>query len=432
MKVFYAGKGYDSERRPVTFIAMEWVKGFTLMEWRLARRAPNGEAAAVNEREVVAAIIAAIDALDSLTVATAGPTAADSESESEAVELPLLHLDLSPMNILVAGELGGPLKPGGLKLIDFAASAMLHTAGYTAPDRLVKAPGSPSETWDVYSLGGLIYFLLAGVEPGQPPTEKVDFAKLPGDIDRSLKAIIEKSLSEQPGQRFQTRKALRKALNHYVRDYPVADVGLTYRPRERLALLVRRARVSENIVAQSKLWSLVYVWSIVNIAFWLALCWILPGLGMDRLTAFNLTGFGLSTCSGLATLLVAAITWRGALMRQLTTYTVVYLAAYWLLRLRIDPGFGKAASIQVLLSACFAIVIGVSQRAFRVWVWIGAGLFALAFAAPRITESPTFDPVQDATLQASTLAIWLLGFALTFGLRSEEPESEAVLAVSSK
>src|SRR5439155_6752381 len=122
-----------------------------------------------------------------------------------AHERGVVHRDLKPSNILVD-------EAGTAKLLDFSIArpidsdiareahtrpgALLFTPEYASPE---EARGEPTGiASDIYSLGAVLYELLAG----QPPREAR--AKLPGDLD----AIVAQALHDEPARRYASAAAL--------------------------------------------------------------------------------------------------------------------------------------------------------------------------------------------------------------------------------
>ena len=197
----------------------------------------------------------------------------------------ILHRDLKPSNILVTGA-------GEVKLLDFGiakliaddqrASAALpaatqvgraFTPEFAAPEQ-VRSEGVTTAT-DVYSLGVLLYALLAGRHPyaraGQTPFERQQAAldvnptrlseaaagaetavaerrgttparlarQLRGDIDN----IVAKALKKAPAERYPTVTAFGDDLRRHLADQPVLARGDSLRYRTRKFLRRNRPMV---------------------------------------------------------------------------------------------------------------------------------------------------------------------------------------------
>jgi serine/threonine-protein kinase len=101
--------------------------------------------------------------------------------------------------------------------LDETATHVMGTPRYVAPERLLGR--ASSEACDQYSLGIVIFEMLAGITPffasdlktlcrqhiqEPPPSVLSPFASLPPELDRMLARCLEKS----PAQRFPTMSAL--------------------------------------------------------------------------------------------------------------------------------------------------------------------------------------------------------------------------------
>jgi serine/threonine-protein kinase len=149
----------------------------------------------------------------------------------------ILHRDLKPENILF-DERGRPY------VADFGVAKHLEREGNTATD--VMAPGTipymaPEQTAphahrntvavDVWSLGVILYELLAGRRPFDGPTvlevvrsaaeeQPEPLERLRPDVDRDLATICLTCLHKEPGRRYISAKALADDLDRYLRGMP--------------------------------------------------------------------------------------------------------------------------------------------------------------------------------------------------------------------
>jgi TolB-like protein/Tfp pilus assembly protein PilF/tRNA A-37 threonylcarbamoyl transferase component Bud32 len=208
----------------------------------------------------------------------------------------VIHRDLKPSNILVT--------PGGVpKLLDFGIATLLDsdqtvrtggeptvmtramTPEYASPEQVRGEPLSTAS--DVYSLGVLLYVLLAGRPPYElaerslrdieravceemPPTPSavVDAAasrsrgerperlqrRLSGDLD----AIALTALRKEPGRRFASANALADDIQRHLDGLPIAARGATL--GYHLISFIRRRRAAVGAVAASILTAIV-LWS---------------------------------------------------------------------------------------------------------------------------------------------------------------------------
>jgi len=119
----------------------------------------------------------------------------------------VLHRDLKPENIMV-----GPF--GEVLVMDWGLAMLLRdrtpgeiggTAGYMAPELARGERQSLDERTDVYSLGAILQFLVAG-----------------RNTDKALRAIIEKAIAPELASRYADVKALASDLAAYLDGLPVA------------------------------------------------------------------------------------------------------------------------------------------------------------------------------------------------------------------
>jgi serine/threonine protein kinase len=121
----------------------------------------------------------------------------------------IVHGGLSPENILV------PESEGSVKVYDFEAPVPATGAGvvYAAPE--LSNGGSPDARSDVYSLGIVLYQMLAGEPPfnGDSPEEIIlkhseeappPLAAFRGDLPASVEPVLLRSIAKDPDQRYQS------------------------------------------------------------------------------------------------------------------------------------------------------------------------------------------------------------------------------------
>ena len=134
----------------------------------------------------------------------------------------LVHRDIKPANVMVADD-------GSVKVLDFGiaramdsptltqASAVLGTAAYMSPEQALGQ--RVDERSDIYSLGCVLYALLAG----HPPFRGDSAAAILGqhanleppalaDVPPKLHAVVLSMLSKAPGDRPQSAAAVRDRL----------------------------------------------------------------------------------------------------------------------------------------------------------------------------------------------------------------------------
>jgi serine/threonine protein kinase len=144
--------------------------------------------------------------------------------------LKIYHVDLNPMNILIRLEHGRPI----IRIIDFESSYEWerhstgafynppNTPGYAAPEISHQAPDARS---DVFSLGAVLYTMLAGYE-WTWKAEVNHCVDADRDIDQDIRRVLLQAVDPNPGNRYPTMKALYTDLAAYLeRIWPGRNVG---------------------------------------------------------------------------------------------------------------------------------------------------------------------------------------------------------------
>jgi serine/threonine-protein kinase len=134
--------------------------------------------------------------------------------------LKIWHVDLNPMNILCRWERGRPV----IRIVDFESSYedARHSRGvfynppttsaYSAPEVTAQAPDARS---DLYSLGAVLYTMLAGYEW----TWAAEISRaIDADphVAAELKEILLTAVDADPGKRYKSSLELRTALAAYL------------------------------------------------------------------------------------------------------------------------------------------------------------------------------------------------------------------------
>jgi len=175
------------------------------------------------------------------------------EAIAYAHQRAVIHRDLKPSNIIVSTEGTGDIPSlaalPGIKVLDFGlaritdvdkldatvltrAGDIRGTLAYMSPEQIRGNPDDIDLRSDVYSLGVILYELVAGKRPydvGSLPLleaartiAEVQPAPIATEIvDGDLRAIIGKALEKEPERRYQTVPALADDLSRYLTDLPV-------------------------------------------------------------------------------------------------------------------------------------------------------------------------------------------------------------------
>src|SRR5947209_2269380 len=150
----------------------------------------------------------------------------------------VLHRDLQPGNILLDGN-GEPMVSdfGLAKWLDQSSDLTrtletLGTPGYIAPEQAECAADKLTPAADIYSLGAILFYLLAGRPPFVGPnvlhvihqaaaTPAPRLRSLVPSVDRDLETIVGRCLESDPAARYQSAGALADDLEHWLRHEPI-------------------------------------------------------------------------------------------------------------------------------------------------------------------------------------------------------------------
>ena len=220
------------------FIAMEYVDGRTLAEILKANRQLTAKQASEIASEVAAAL-------------------------NYAHEAGLVHRDIKPANILIGSN-------GQVKVADFGiaramnsatehkltqAGAVMGTASYFSPEQA--QGGQPDPRSDLYSLGIVMYEMVAGDPPfsGENPVSIAykQVHDLPEplnrrvpNIARAYEAIVARLLAKDPHLRYQSGQELRDDLRRFRNGEPVDALRVAHERRDATPTSITTAATTVN------------------------------------------------------------------------------------------------------------------------------------------------------------------------------------------
>jgi tetratricopeptide (TPR) repeat protein len=214
-QIFEAGRAdTDLGRQP--YFAMELVPGKSLVEYA------KSHSLGIRQRlEMVAKICDAVQ---------------------HAHQRGIIHRDLKPNNILVA-QSGQPkiLDFGVARIVDGDAEAtrrtvagdLVGTLAYMSPEQVLGDTYEVDARSDIYSLGVVLYELLAGRQPYQVSRNVVESARmireeeapLLGTLDRSyrgdVETIVQKALEKDKNRRYSSAAEFGADIRRYLDDEPI-------------------------------------------------------------------------------------------------------------------------------------------------------------------------------------------------------------------
>ncbi|MCI8464373.1 MAG: serine/threonine protein kinase [Lachnospiraceae bacterium] len=130
----------------------------------------------------------------------------------------VIYRDMKPSNIMQRED-------GTLVLVDFGTAreqkeeasgdtVWLGTRGYAAPEQYGGHGQTGPET-DIYGLGAVLYHLLTGRSPADPPYGFVPVRTLRPEISGGLEKVLWCCTRDDPGERYHSCRELSWALTHY-------------------------------------------------------------------------------------------------------------------------------------------------------------------------------------------------------------------------
>jgi len=219
-------RGVDGEGRP--FIVYEYVPGGILSDYLLEN---DAEGVGLRARQAATLMLRIAQAVQSAHAAG------------------MVHRDIKPANILmteagepkvtdfgVAGVLDGLMEgDGDLSGHGGSKPERLGNMAFSSPEQFRREPGMHRPSSDVYSLGGLLYFMLTGSLPnGSTPDEVARVHSLTAgrtappsaravrrEIDRDLDALVQRAMAINPAQRYASAGEMGADLESWLAFHPL-------------------------------------------------------------------------------------------------------------------------------------------------------------------------------------------------------------------
>jgi len=194
------------------------------------------------------------------------------EAVSHGHDRSIVHRDLKPGNILVDSD-------GNPKVIDFGVARstdsdlalesmktdtgqMIGTVQYMSPEQFGPNPDDLDSRTDVYSLGVVLYELLAGVPPYSVSKRALHEASrvvceqvpaplrtLDKSIPRDMSAIVERCLNKSPRHRYHNAGELALELGNFLESRPVKAQPAGILGQGSLSNTVRRLATRRTVLA---------------------------------------------------------------------------------------------------------------------------------------------------------------------------------------
>jgi ABC-type branched-subunit amino acid transport system substrate-binding protein len=149
----------------------------------------------------------------------------------------ILHLDLTPANVLIGPDGEPKLADFGLAhlraAMEYSTQTLGFTPGYSAPEFFLEA--EPTAASDLYGLGATLFALLAGHAPflrsrDEQPRNQVIFGRqlhepvpeLDRELPEDVRAVVRRAMANSPADRFGSAAEFGDALREVQRNHGLA------------------------------------------------------------------------------------------------------------------------------------------------------------------------------------------------------------------
>ena len=150
---------------------------------------------------------------------------------AHAHEQGILHRDLKPANILLTPDITPKIGDFGLArhVSDHQSDKGYGTPGYSAPE-VAKNPEAINESTDLYSVGVMLYELIAGEQPSDPYIHVATIA----ECDAGFDSIICKATDPSAANRYGSAKEMANAIDRVIKrsELPLPKKGDASTPRK--------------------------------------------------------------------------------------------------------------------------------------------------------------------------------------------------------